>query len=340
MNTKQLKTIADKHFRLIRKPRIEILGYILFTDGRAIFTDLETWIEHPIDIVGTYCYHRDDIKSLCIEYPNTDVEFTERGIILPNGNIFKSIVIDPQDFPKTPDVPFRGLLLTPYTQAKLRELAPMVDTDKLFPVLHMQHIYIDKGTAVAANSNSMGWRDELGLGEMTGFIPPHFFSYMDKEAEYSILFNSYKVDEYNVSGWVHVWNRDISLKWQYIGRKFPNWKSVIPDYKEATNIYIPTETLEKFLKKALDLSKIHKQDFNFIKIEPKGLRWENKDFEQVLFKPIELGEFAVFALDIKLLLKLLDTRVHSTLLKYIGSKFAVEVNENNIIMPLNLDKLK
>ena len=335
MNTKNFKTIVDNHFRLIPKPRIEILGYILFTDGRAIFTDLETWIEQPTNIVGTYCYHRDDIKSLCIEYPNTDVEFTERGIILPNGNIFKSIVIDPQDFPKTPDVPFGGLLLTPYTQAKLRELAPMVNTDKPFPVLHMQHIYIDKGTAVATNSNLMGWRGELGLAELTGFIPPHFFSYMDKKAEYSILFNSYKeADEYNVSGWVHIWNRDISLKWQYTGRKFPNWKSVIPDYTDATNIYIPTNLLVDYLKKVQDMAKLIKQVFTYIKIEPTKLTWEDKDYDKELTQEVELGEFEPFYLDVKHLLLLIDKSKYSTHLEYLEKRGAVKVNDNHIIMPI------
>lgn len=342
MNTKQLKTIIDNHFRLVKSPIVPILECVYFNNGKAIYTDLETWVEQAIDVRGIYCYDRYDLKALCIAHPNTEIDISEEGIWLPNGKLYKIERWDAEEFPKIPVVNYGGLLLTPYAQAKLRELVPMVNTDRPFPVLHMQHIYLDKGTAVATNSNIMGWREGIGLGELCGFIPTSFFPLLDKKAEYSIIFQDAKEEETKVDEdiWCHIWNKDLSLKWRYSGRKFPNWKSVMPDFKESIKIHIPTAKLINFLKKVLELAKIHKQTFTYVKIEPTRLIWENLDFEQELIEEIELGEFATFALDVKSFLNVLDSSIYSTELDYDRSTYPIRVNGVNVIMPLALDKLK
>lgn len=333
MNTKQLKTIVDNAYKFQRKPSIYILECILFDKDTATYTDLETWVTYTIpNCGGKYTYWREELRELCIAHPNTEIEFREDGIYLPNGNRYK-MDIETDEYPKIPEVVYGGLLLTTYAQSRLRELVPMLPNPKNEPFkTNMYDILVKQGTAYATDGHMLGWRSDIGLGELTGYIPPQIITMLDKKAEYSLAFND---------RWCHIWNKEVSYKRERPeGTKdFPNMEGIFPDYKDAVGIYISTALLIKYLKKIQELAKVIKQSFTYVKFTPTQLIWEDVDYDKELIQEVDLPEFDTFALSVPFLLKVIDPQIFVTFMEFVNPNRPVRVNGNNIIMPIALNSL-
>lgn len=233
---------------------LPILEDILFLPGKAIVTDLETFVVVPFDMEG--------VPECGIAIPGRMfleiMEMVEKPSIVVDKNFGVELVEgkrriklmgeNPDNFPKTPDSGFKPNGIVEKVQTDLTTALCFVSNDDLRPAMtgvYFEAIGMDKQSRIVATDAHRLFHRKIAP-MATEFILPSksakIIISMGGE-EWKVEIGSSRTRWTNEAG-VQVISRSIDAR-------FPDYKVVLPDEKDiAATIHVAPETLLQELKNA------------------------------------------------------------------------------------------
>jgi len=209
--------------KLSKNSKLPILDNILFSDGKMIATDLESFMIYDSDFSGNFLADSKTLQKISQKVDkNADVQLYKSGekikLAINGSEKFTfSCDCETEDFPLLPAESFNEIIFTESDYKNAVRASAYVATDELRPALMSVHIGAD---IVASDAHKMFFiKKEIPQSDAI-LIPGVVFKYLPKEGIKSFS-NSQKYVQLTFDGFSFITRK--------IEEEYPNYKAVIPE---------------------------------------------------------------------------------------------------------------
>jgi hypothetical protein len=265
MKTNLFKTFQP-FINKCKKSSLPSCGYVNVENGKAFFTDLETWIEFPTEL-------NDGMYNVL------------------DGEAFKINSANPDEFPILPILRVKSSCLI--SSNLILQYASCILSDELRPV--MNAIYLDNENIVASDCHILkyqsGYSDSSDNDFKALFKPSVALLSRCRSALEPITIQTAWSDDQNAEAdpkYLQFSFSDCTITQRMVDGNYPNWKSVIPKYSPTDTVtFLITPSLLADMVKTV---KAFKNKTNLVKVSTTAMVHSNDELELKREWPVQWCE--------------------------------------------------